>query len=65
MKKFDILRKEVPMEPYSFGVRRKRLFDIKKEVGETFSLNGKTYICDGFLPKGNPDGEGIFATEIV
>jgi len=58
---FDIFR---PNPHYVFGLRRKKFYDIKKERGEIFTLNGKKYICDGFLPQNNPLGDGIYATEI-
>ena len=51
-------------KPYSFGLKRRRIFDISKERGEVFTHIGKIYKCDGFLPGGNPKWQGIFATEI-
>jgi hypothetical protein len=53
------------IKPYKFGLRRKKIYELKKEHGEIFVFQGKTYICDGFLPAKNLDGEGIFATEIA
>jgi hypothetical protein len=58
--------KTIPKKPlrYQFGLKRKKIFDIKKERGDVFEYQGKKYICDGFLPSDDPKMQGIFATEI-
>lgn len=58
--------KTIPIKPfrYQFGPKRKKIYDLKKERGEIFTHNGKTYVCDGFLPEDSKDGPGIFASEI-
>ena len=50
---------------YQFGARRKKIYDLKKERGEVFEHNGKTYVCDGFLPSAVAGASGMIATLLL